>query len=158
MENGCCGNSAEEYDINDIISEKEREHLLYGLQRFLVWVGEPIPDEITIHGQTLRLHDMIWKLINIHSLSEPEREWVHELIILLEQKEEVDKQCIEKANLTPEKARQCFNEAAGLLRAIMDLKDLESGRIKKDDFDKVSTKDKVNDARQWVKFIEKMQH
>jgi hypothetical protein len=158
MEDECCGNFGQEYDINDIISEKEREHLLYGLQRFLVWVGKPIPDEITIHGQTLRLHDMIWKLINIPSLSELEREWVHELIILLEQKEELDEQCIEKANLTPEKARRCFNEAAGLLRAIMDLKDLESGRIKKNEFNKVSIEDKVNDARQWIKFIDNIQN
>ena len=158
MEDKRCGNSGPQYDTNDIISKREREHLLFGLQRFLVWVGEPVPDEITIHGQTLRLHDMIWILINKHSLSELEREWVHKLILLLEKKEEVDEHRIEKANLTHEQARQCFDEAAGLLRAIMDLKDLESGRIKKDDFNKVSTKDKVNDARQWVKFIEKMQN
>jgi len=145
-----------EYDINNLISEKDREHLLFGLQRYLVWVGEPIPDEITIDGKTIQLHELIWKLINKDSLTEPEREWTHNLIHLLENKEEIDEERLEKSDLTNKQAKHLFDEAAGLLRAIMDLKDLEDGKIKHHEFDKVSTADKVKDARQWVKYMKKI--
>jgi hypothetical protein len=145
-----------EHDIDNLISEKDRKHFLFGLQRYLVWVGEPIPDEITIDGKTIQLHNIIWKLINEDSLTEPERQWVHDLIHLLEHKEEVDEERLEKSNLTHEQAKRLFEEAAGLLRAIMDLKDLEDGKIKHHDFDIVSTKDRVKDARQWVKYVKKI--
>ncbi|MEA3295223.1 MAG: DUF5788 family protein [Euryarchaeota archaeon] len=145
-----------DYDIDNLISEKDRKHLLFGLQRYLVWVGEPIPDEITIDGKTIQLHDLIWKLINKDSLNEPERQWVHNLIHLLENKEEIDKERLENTELTHKQAKLLFDEAAGLLRAIMDLKDLEDGKIKHHDFDRVSTEDRVKDARQWVKYMEKI--
>ncbi len=119
-------------------------------------MGEPIPDEITIDGKTIQLHDLIWKLINKDLLTEPEREWIHNLIHLLENKEEVDEERLEKSDLTNKQAKRLFNEAAGLLRAIMDLKDLEDGNIKHHEFDKVSTADRVKDARQWVKYMKKI--
>ena len=147
---------AKKPDIDDFISQKEREHLLFGLQRYLVWVGEPIPEEITIQDQTILLHDIIWKLTHTGPLTEPEQEWVRELIHVLENREEVDEKCLMDEKLTCEEAKRLYHESAGLLRAIMDLKDLEAGKIKIADFDEIAIKDKVDDARNWVKFMKKM--
>lgn len=152
----CFDNVQDKFDIDDIITENEREHLLFKLHRYLAWVGEPLPDMITINGREIRLHDLIWKLIKKESLSEQERQWVKNLIRLLEGKEDFNENCLQNANLTKSQAKQLYDEAAGLLRAIMDLRDLEEGRIRKADFDEVSTRDRLQDARRWVNFVKHM--
>ena len=152
----CFDNVLDKFDIDDIITENEREHLLFKLHRYLAWVGEPLPDMITINGREIRLHDLIWKLIKKESLSEQERQWVKNLIRLLEGKEDFNENCLQNANLTKSQAKQLYDEAAGLLRAIMDLRDLEEGRIRKADFDEVSTRDRLQDARRWVNFVKHM--
>jgi hypothetical protein len=157
MDETSIGDETRQFDMDDIISQHEREHLLFGLQRYLVWVGEPIPEEVTIQGQTIQLHDMIWKLIHKGPLTEPEKKWVRELIHVLEYKEEFDEKSLMDEKLTFEEAKRLYHESAGLLRAIMDLKDLETGMIKKADFDEIAIKDKVEDARSWVKFMKKIQ-
>ena len=152
----CFDNVLDKFDIDDIITENEREHLLFKLHRYLAWVGEPLPDMITINSREIRLHDLIWKLIKKESLSEQERQWVKNLIRLLEGKEDFNENCLQNANLTKSQAKQLYDEAAGLLRAIMDLRDLEEGRIRKADFDEVSTRDRLQDARRWVNFVKHM--
>ena len=146
------------FDMDTLIPQDEREHMLFELHRYLVWVGETVPEEIIINGHEIHLHDLIWKLINKKRLTEQERKRVKGLIHTLEQKEKIDEEQLEKAKLTRAKAEKLHDEAAGLLRAIMDLKDLEEGRIKKADFDEVSTRDRVKDARRWVNFVKQMKN
>ena len=62
----------------------------------------------------------------------------------------------EKAKLTRDQAEQLYDEAAGLVRAIMDLRDLEEGKIKMADFDEIALRDKLEDARRWVKYVKHM--
>lgn len=149
-------NTARKFDVNDFISEKEREHMLFELHRYLVWVGETIPDEITIQDQNIKLHDLIWKLIEKGTLTEKEKQGVRQLIRKLEQKEEFDEERLKKARLTRSQAEQLHDEAAGLIRAVMDLKDLENGKIKEADFDEFAIRNTLEDARNWVKFIKKI--
>ncbi|MCL7415286.1 MAG: DUF5788 family protein [ANME-2 cluster archaeon] len=144
------------FDMDTVIPQDEREHMLFELHRYLVWVGEAIPEKITVDGHHIKLHDLIWKLIKKERLTDNERKCVKGLIHTLEQKEKLDEERIEKVKLTRVQAEQLHDEAAGLLRAIMDLKDLEEGRIKKADFDEVSTRDRVQDARRWVNFVKQM--
>ncbi|MBW6517269.1 MAG: methyl-accepting chemotaxis protein [ANME-2 cluster archaeon] len=144
------------FDMDSFILQDEREHMLFELHRYLVWVGEPLPEDIDIDGHQIKLHDLIWKLTQKEKLTENERKCIKGLIQTLEQKEKLDEERIEKANLTRAQAEQLHDEAAGLLRAIMDLKDLEEGRIKKADFDEASTRDRVQDARRWMNFMKQM--
>lgn len=146
----------EQFDMDSLISQDEREHMLFELHRYLVWVGVVLPEEIDIDHQHIKLHDLIWKLIQKESLTENERKCVKGLIYSLEQKEQLDEERIAKAKLTRAQAEQLHSEAAGLLRAIMDLRDLEEGRIKQADFDEVSTRDRVQDARRWLDFVKQM--
>lgn len=150
------GEDTRRFDIDDFVSKDEREHMLFELHRYFAWVGEPIPDKITINEHTVRLHDLIWKLIHLETLNEGERKWIKKLIHDLEEKEEFDEGCLRKAKLTREQARHFHDEAAGLLRAIMDLKDVEEGRIERADFDELAARDKVEDARRWVKYVKGM--
>jgi hypothetical protein len=144
------------FDIDEYISQAEREHMLFQLHRYLAWVGESIPEMITIDGKDIQLHDLVLKLIQKRRLTESERKYVKWLIHKLENIEQIDEERIEKADLTRTQAELIQDEAAGLLRAIMDLRDLEEGKISQADFKKLNISDKVEDARRWVKYMKKM--
>ncbi len=145
-------NQQEEHNLDDYISPEEREHLLAGLHRFLVWVGEKIPDEIEVNGKSIKLHELIWRCIHKKELSEQERMRLLELVHTLETKEKHDEEALHKANLTHEEARRLYDESASLIRAIMDLRECEAGKIKlKESSDEI--KRKVDDARRWIGFL-----
>ncbi len=145
-----------EFDIEELISQDEREHMLYALHRYLTWVGEVVPEEITVDGREIKLRDLIWKLTRKRRLTDEEKKCVRGLILHLDKKEKFDEERLEKAKLTRAQAEQLYDEAAGLVRAIMDLRDLEEGKVKKADFNEIALRDKLEDARRWVKYMKQM--
>ena len=52
--------------------------------------------------------------------------------------------------------KQLYDEAAGLVRAIMDFQDMEEGKIKIADIDEIAPRDRLEDARRWVKYVKQM--
>jgi len=145
-----------EFDIEELLPQKERDHMLHGLHRYLTWVGEVVPEEITVDGREIKLRNLVWKLTKKRRLTEKEKKCVSGLILHLDQKEKFDEERLEKAKLTRDQAEQLYDEAAGLVRAIMDLRDLEEGKIKMADFDEIALRDKLEDARRWVKYVKQM--
>ena len=144
------------FDMDEYIPQAEREHMLFELHRYLAWVGESIPEMMTIDGKDFQLHELVWKLIQKKRLIESEKKCVKWLIHKLETIEQIDEEKIEKAHLTRAQAALIQDEAAGLLRAIMDLKELEEGKIRKADLKKLNISNKVEDARRWVKYMKQM--
>ncbi len=145
-------NRKEELSLDDYISEEEREHLLAGLHRFLVWVGEKVPEEVEVDGKSIKLHELIWRCIHKKQLSEEEKERLLELIHILETKEKHDEDALHKAHLTHEEAKRLYEESASLIRAIMDLRECEVGKVKlKESSDEIRSK--VEDARRWIGFL-----
>jgi hypothetical protein len=145
-------NQKEQYDLDDYITQEEREHFLNGLHRYLVWVGEKIPDEVEVNGKSIKLHELVWRCIHKKQLSEQEKKRLLELINLLETKEKHDEETLRKANLTHEEAKKLYDESASLMRAIMDLRECESGKIRlKESSDEI--KRKIDDARRWISFL-----
>ncbi|TFH39176.1 MAG: hypothetical protein E4G94_11335 [ANME-2 cluster archaeon] len=144
------------FDMDEYIPQAEREHMLFELHRYLAWVGESIPEMITIDDKDIQLHELVWKLIQKKRLTESEKKCVKWLINKLETIEQIDEEKIEKAHLTRAQAALIQDEAAGLLRAIMDLRDLEEGKIRKADLKKLNISNKVEDARRWVKYMKQM--
>jgi hypothetical protein len=138
--------------LDDYISLEEREHLLNGLHRYLIWVGEKVPEEVEVDGKNIKLHELIWGCIHNKELSEQEKNRILELVQLLEAKARNDEEILIKARLTREEAKKLYNEIASLIRAIMDLKECESGKVRlKDSSDEI--KQKVDDARRWMGFL-----
>ncbi len=144
------------FDMDEYIPQAEREHMLFELHRYLAWVGESIPEMMTIDGNDFQLHELVWKLIQKKRLTESEIKCVKWLIHKLETIEQIDEERIEKAHLTRAQAALIQDEAAGLLRAIMDLKELEEGKIQRADLKKLNISNKVEDARRWVKYMKQM--
>jgi len=145
-------NQKEQYNLDDYISPEEREHLLAGLHRFLVWVGEKIPDEVEVNGKKIKLNELIWRCIHKKQFSEDEKKRLLDLVQLLETKEKHDVEVLHKANLTREEAKRLYEESASLIRAIMDLRECEEGKVRlKESSDEIRRK--VDDARRWIGFL-----
>lgn len=143
--------AGDELRPSDYISEKERRNLLSQLHRFLAWAGEKIPDEAIINGETVRLKELVWYLTHKEQLTEQEREQIRELARLLEAKEKHDEEILGRASLTREEAKRLYHECAGLLRAVMSLRDLEAGRVRLKEHAK--TRPRVEDAKRWLGFL-----
>ncbi|MDQ1261168.1 MAG: hypothetical protein QG575_349 [Euryarchaeota archaeon] len=139
----------EKKDINDYLTEAERTKLLASLHHFLVWVGATEPEQMQIDGNDLQsemekfhqtkedlppeihagqgrvlLHHLIWRWINEKEITEKERLQITELIEILEKKEKVDEEDLKAARLSLKQAIELHDEAASIIRALLDLKDI----------------------------------
>ncbi len=166
--------------ISSYLTEDERRRLLINLHRFLVWVGvqipvklemdreiikkkieqyylndRDIPPEVHMNTGTIYLHDLIWRLINEKELTEKEKLEIEELISILEAEEKHEEELLKKANLTRSQAKQLYNETAGVMRALLDLKDL-LGVKKPSEYGREAVNRKVEDAKRWSAFMEQI--
>ncbi|KAF5411112.1 MAG: DUF5788 family protein [Euryarchaeota archaeon] len=138
------------------LSTHERERLLHRLHGYLVWVGAEIPDVVEIDGRTIPLHELIWKLFNKSEVTDREIAGIESLIRFLEKREACDEHRLARANLTEEDAYALYNEASGLLRAIMDLKEIEQGRHPDRDLRRREVRKKIRDAHALLKFVDEL--
>ncbi len=138
--------------LDELISPEEREHLLFGLHRFLAWVGEPLPEMVEVNGKDIEIHDLIWRCIHQKEFSEKEKKRLMELVSMLEAKEKLDEEKLKKASLTREEAKKLFHESAALIRAIMDLKECEAGKVRLETRGN-ELRNKINDAKKWIDFL-----
>ncbi len=145
----------EEPTIDDYISEEEREHLLAGLHRFLIWVGEQIPDEVLVNGKSIKLHELIWRCVHNKELTDDEKKRLLELVQFLETKEKHDEEALRRAKITREEAKRLYTESASLIRAIMDLRECEAGKIKLKE-SREEIRQRIDDARRWIGFLKEI--
>jgi len=143
--------------VHKTLSPVERDRLLHRLHGYLVWVGAEIPPVFEINGMQIPLHELVWRLINKKELTDDEIAGIESLICGLEKKESCDEAAIAKADITEEEANNLYKEASGLLRAIMDLKDLGQGAYP-DDYDlrRKAAQKKVRDAHVLLKLVDKL--
>ena len=138
------------------LSISEREKLLHGLHGYMAWVGAEIPDIFEIDGTEIPLHEVVWRLINKKELTEAETAGIESLIRALEEKEVYDETALARKTITREEAEDLYNEASGLLRAIMDLKRIENGAIPDKDVRRKILQKKISDARGLLKFVDEV--
>ncbi len=136
------------------LSVSEREKLLHGLHGYMAWVGAEIPDVFEIDGTEIPLHEVVWRLINKKELTEAETSGIESLISAIEEKEVCDETALAKEAVTREEAECLYKEAAGLLRAIMDLKGIEDGTHPDKDVRRKILQKKISDARGLLKFVD----
>jgi len=136
------------------LSVSEREKLLHGLHGYMAWVGAEIPDVFEIDGTEIPLHEVVWRLINKKELTESETAGIESLIRTLEENEACDETALAKETITREEAEDLYKEAAGLLRAIMDLKGIENGAHPDKDICRKVLQKKISDAQGLLKFVD----
>jgi hypothetical protein len=171
-------------DIADYLTEAEREKLLASLHHFLVWVGVAEPEQMQIDGNDLssemqkhhqtekdlppevhagqgriELHRLIWRLINEKEITLEERQQIEELIEILDRKEKKEEQDLKTEKLSLKQAMALHDDAAGIIRAILDLKDI----LKKREHGAPAEygageliKQKVDQVKKWNKFVDEI--
>jgi hypothetical protein len=147
--------STDKGDSNLLITERERNQLLAELHARLFWVGERIPSFVEVNGKKCKLHDLVWDLINKESISDDEKNQIERYIAVLKEKERVDELALQTKEMTREEAKKLFDETAGLLRAIMDLREIEDG-ISKDrekQFHEIFSTQRTEEIRKWLDFL-----
>ena len=107
------------------ITDNQRNVLLNRLHRPLFWVGEHIPEEIEIKGKNVKLHEIIWEIINKTSFSRKDIEDIEVFLSLLREKEHEYEGALEHNDISSGEAKNLFNQTAGIMRAIMDLVQIE---------------------------------
>lgn len=137
------------------ITDEERRQLLSALHSRLFWVGQYIPHNIEIGGKNCPLHNYVWELIQKETLTEAEKASIDKCIEIISSREKEDERELEENALTQEEAKALYHETAGLLRAIMDLKEIEDGTLKKNTkyFQEQFADQRVRDARLWLEFL-----
>lgn len=137
------------------ITDAERKQLLAALHSRLFWVGQHIPDYIEFEGEKYHLHNYVWEMIQKDTLTENEKSLIDKCIDIISAKEKEDEKELEEKPLTVEEANSLYHETAGLLRAIMDLKEIESGALKESTkrFQEQFIGQRIKDAKLWLEFI-----
>lgn len=140
------------------INDEERRQLLSALHCRLFWVGQHIPDYVEFEGHIYPLHNYVWELIQKDELSPAEKLRIDKCIEILSAKEKKDEKELEQKSLTSEEARKLYHETAGLLRAITDLKEIESGALKENTrrFQEQFINQRIKDAKLWIEFLKKV--
>lgn len=148
----------EKNDSGNYITDEERKQLLSALHSRLFWVGQRIPNYVEVEGETYPLHNYVWELVQKEELSESEKSRINKCIEMLSAKEMKDEKELEKETLTSEESRNLYHETAGLLRAITNLKEIESGIFKQNTklFQEKFANQRVKDAKLWLEFINKV--
>lgn len=167
--------------LHAYLTDEERKKLVFSLHHALVWVGvkEPqelsvdksdlsreiemfhqtesdLPPEVHLRQGMIELHRLIWRLINEKEISDRERIQIEEIIDVLEKKERLEENALKDESLSIEKARELHDEAAGVIRSILDLKDLLKKRpaALPDDAAEELIRQRVNEAKRWNRLIE----
>ncbi|HII80947.1 MAG TPA: methyl-accepting chemotaxis protein [Methanosarcina sp.] len=140
------------------ITDAERKQLLSTLHSRLFWVGQRIPDYMEFKGKRYPLHNYVWQMIKKDTLTPEEKSLINKCIDIISAKEKENEKELEEKPLTVEEAKSLYHETAGLLRAIMDLKEIESGALKESTkrFQEQFIGQRVKDAKLWLEFIKKV--
>lgn len=152
---GISEDSRAKENSEEYITEDERKQLLSALHCRLFWVGQHIPDHMEFDGKTYPLHNYVWELIQKDKLTDSEKSRIDKCIEIISAKEKEDEKELEEKSLTREEAKNLYHETAGLLRAITDLKEIESGALQEDTkrFNEKFANQRIRDAKLWLEFI-----
>jgi hypothetical protein len=162
----------------DYLTEQERQKLLSSLHHVLVWVGVKEPEGIEIDRSAIRgemekfhqtekdlppeihadrgmidLQHLVWRLINEKEISDQEKLQIEEIIDLLDKKERRDEDSLREMQLSEKQAKVLYNEAAGVIRTLVDLKDLLKKKEHSDETRGLIQR-KVEDTKRWNKFMD----
>ena len=140
----------------DRITDNERNKLLNRLHRPLFWVGENIPRELEIEGKKIKLHEIIWEIVNKTRFSKTDIKNIELFLYLLREKEREYESVLEYDDMSYEEAKDIFKETAGIMRAIMDLTQIEEGILRKRSHDNRHVCEDVEE-KEWKHLIKQME-
>jgi len=138
------------------LTKDDREKLLSKLHRLLVFIGCEIPFEVKLEGKTVPLHELVWRIMTHQdTLTQEEFAAVDELHHEIEEKIREEELEIKSVNISETEARELYVEACGLIRASVELRDIEK-RDMLHDYSEVAVSAKVDAEKRWLEYLKKI--
>jgi len=139
-------------DARMLLTPEERAKMLARIHSLVYWVGMLVPERELLAGSEIDLREVVFKLTNKDVLTPEEQAQVHELIRLLREKERSLEKRLARDPMTVETAQSLLEEICGLLKAMDELRTVESPDRAK--LRKSELLNRFEDARRWKKFAE----
>lgn len=137
-------------DMDGVFSPEERERALARLNSLFAWVGARIPEQVELEGRKVSLRQLVNRLINRPHLDEEELRSVRSLEGVLKRREQELRLNLRDDVLSEEEALALFNEARGILRTILRLREL--GREERD-MEAAVLQQRLLDEKRWVALL-----
>lgn len=135
-----------------LLTEEERAKMLARIHSLVYWVGMLIPERELLGDSEIDLREVVYNLTNKEKLSDEDVAKVNELIRLLKDKERSLESKLAHDPLTLNAAKELLEEVCGLLRAIDELRSVETPE--KAEFRKQDLLSRIEDAKRWQHFLE----
>ena len=143
----------------EYINTQERNKLLWSLRSDFAWAGKKIPESVEIDGKGYRLRDLVRKLGETEIIDSDEAADIRVLIPKLRARAKADEELLETEELTKAEAETLYEEATGLLRAAMELKDRlegKGGEGNADELKRMLNTQKLVDEKRWQELIKSL--
>lgn len=141
-------------DARRFLTPDERARMLAQIHSLVYWVGVLVPNHEVVRGEEIDLRQIVFNLTTKDDLTDEEAQEVQTLIIALKDKEHSLEGSLAHDPLTYDAAKAMLEETRGLLKAIDDLRAVETPE--KAEVAKQAVLAKVQDARRWQKFVEQI--
>ena len=146
------GSPGANIDARKLLTPDERAKMLARIHSLVYWVGMLIPERELLGDSEIDLREVVYDLTNKDDLSDEDVAKVHMLIALLKNKEHDLETRLAHDPLCVQAAKELLEEICGLLRAIDELRSVET--VEKAEFRKQEVMSRVEDAKRWQKFVD----
>ncbi|MDD1720398.1 MAG: DUF5788 family protein [Euryarchaeota archaeon] len=138
------------------LTQKERDELIFKLNRLFTFVGTEIPEEVELDHERVPLHQVMWQLINHKEKLTPEEfVAVEKLYDSIERKIRQIESTIKTGAIDDSDAITLFVEAQGLIRAAIELRDIEEGK-QLDTYGELASAKKIEAQKRWLEYLKKV--
>ncbi len=135
------------------LTSEDRAKIVSRIHSLFYWVGEMIPQEIELEHRRVPLRDVVFNYIMSDSPSEDDRKDAEALARLLDRSVKDMEEEIKHGDLTRAEACELMNEARSYLRAADELRNATGEEA---DVKRHALMKRVDDARRWKRFIDKV--
>jgi len=139
-------------DARMLLTSEERAKMLARIHSLVYWVGMLIPEREILDDSEIDLREVVYNLTSKEKLTPIDIAQVNELIRVLKAKERGLEKSLAHDPMTLDGAKGLLEEICGLLRAIDELRSVETPE--KAEFRKRDVLSRIEDAKRWQKFVE----
>ena len=139
-------------DGASLLSDEDRAKMLARIHSLVYWVGMLVPEHILVGDSEIDLREVVYNLTTKEKLTPQDIAKVNELIHMVKAKENYLEKKLSHDPMSLETAKALLEETCGLLRAIDELRSVES--IEKAEFRKRELMSRIEDAKRWQRFLE----
>jgi len=139
-------------DARLLLTGEDRAKMIARIHSLVYWVGMLIPEHEMLGDSEIDLREIVYNLTSKEKLTPEDIAQVNQLIHHLKAKERELEKKLAHDPMTLNSAKELLEETCGLLRAIDELRSVETPE--KAEFRKRDLLSRVEDAKRWQKFVE----